>query len=90
MHMMMGYMLCNMLRGGSLVATQPLYRSRDDSRNFRTGDNQKVSGKTGVTRVAGHTTRAPSTKTRTIRRGGFGSAARASAGRFRSFRGFGG
>ena len=90
MPMMMGYMMGNMLSGGSRVATQPLYRSRDDSRNFRPGDNQKVSGKTGVTRVAGHTTRAPSTKTRTIRRGGFGSAARASAGRFRSFRGFGG
>ena len=55
MPMMMGYMMGNMLSGGSRVATQPLYRSRDDSRNFRTGDNQKVSGKTGVTRVAGHT-----------------------------------
>ena len=89
MPMMMGYMMGNML-GGSRVATQPLYRSRDDARNFRTGDNQKVSGKTGVTKVSGQTARAPSTKTRTIRRGGFGSSARASAGRFRGFRGFGG
>ena len=90
MPMMMGYMMGNMLGGNSRFSAQPLYRSRDDSRNFRTGDNQKVSGKTGVTKVAGQTARAASTKTRTIRRGGFGSSARASTGRFRSFRGFGG
>ena len=68
--------------------------SLDDIKNFRTGDNQKVSSKTGITRVAKGLTRTPSTKTRTIRRGGFGAAARSigtrfsSAGKFRRFGGF--
>lgn len=77
MPMMMGYMMGSMLSGGgrSNVATQPLYRSKDDSKNFRTGDNQKVAGKTGVTKVASSAARAPSTKTSTMRRGGFGSTA---------------
>jgi uncharacterized protein YgiB involved in biofilm formation len=89
MPLMMGYMMGNMMAGRSAgVATQPLYRSKDDPKNFRTGDNQKVSGKTGVSKVPGQVARAPSTKTSTIRRGGFGSAARASTGGFR--RSFGG
>jgi uncharacterized protein YgiB involved in biofilm formation len=89
MPLMMGYMMGNMMSGRSGVATQPLYRSRDDAKNFRTGDNQKVSGKTGISKVSGQTARAPSTKTSTIKRGGFGSAARARAsmGKFRSFGG---
>lgn len=89
MPLMMGYMMGNMMAGRSAgVATQPLYRSKDDPKNFRTGDNQKVSGKTGISKVPGQIARAPSTKTSTIRRGGFGSAARASSGGFR--RSFGG
>ena len=94
MPMMMGYMMGNMMSGGRGMRAQPLYRSRDDYKNFRTGDNQKIGNKTGITRVAKGLTRMPATKTRTIRRGGFGSAARAmtrrfaGAGRFRRFGGF--
>ena len=94
MPMMMGYMMGSMMSGGRGMRAQPLYRSRDDYKNFRTGDNQKIGNKTGITRVAKGLTRAPSTKTRTIRRGGFGSAARAATsrfsrmGRFRRFGGF--
>ena len=88
MPMMMGYMMGNMLSGRtSRAASQPLYRSRDDSKNFRTGDNQKVSGKTGLTKVPTQVARASSTKTSTIRRGGFGATAAKRAGRFRSFGG---
>ena len=94
MPMMMGYMMGSMLTGGRGMMPQPLYRSMDDVKNFRTGDNQKVSSKTGITRVAKGLTRTPSTKTRTIRRGGFGAAARSvgtrfsTAGKFRRFGGF--
>jgi len=88
MPLMMGYMMGNMLSGRSNVATQPLYRSRDDAKNFRTGDNQKVSGKTGISSVPSQVARAPSTKTSTIRRGGFGSSAMASTSSAR--RSFGG
>ncbi len=92
MPLMMGYMMGHMLGGGSRVATQPLYRSRDDSGSFRTGDNRTVARKTGVSKVPGQFARAASTKTRTVRRGGFGTSARASFGsvrRARGFRGFG-
>jgi uncharacterized protein YgiB involved in biofilm formation len=88
MPLMMGYMMGSMLSGRSGAATQPLYRSKDDSKNFRTGDNQKVAGKTGVSKVPSQVARASSTKTSTIKRGGFGSAARASSGGVR--RSFGG
>jgi uncharacterized protein YgiB involved in biofilm formation len=88
MPLMMGYMMGNMMAGRtSNAATQPLYRSKDDPSNFRTGDNQKVSGKTGISKVPGQIAQAPSTKTSTIRRGGFGSSARAMGGGFRSFGG---
>lgn len=87
MPMMMGYMMGSMLSGGgrSNVATQPLYRSKDDPKNFRTGDNQKVSGKTGVQKVPSTVAKSPTTKTSTVRRGGFGSTAARS-----SMRSFGG
>ncbi|MDV7338145.1 DUF1190 domain-containing protein [Terasakiella sp. A23] len=77
MPLMMGYMMGSMLSNGtrSNVATQPLYRSKDDPKSFRTGDNQKVSSKTGVQKVPSNVTKAPSTKTSTVRRGGFGSTA---------------
>ncbi|MBL4614044.1 MAG: DUF1190 domain-containing protein [Magnetovibrio sp.] len=91
MPMMMGFKMGNMLSGSSRTATQPLYRSKDDPKNFRTGDNQKVAGKTGLSKVSSRVASAPSTKTQTVRRGGFGasasSSARSSAGKFRSFGG---
>jgi uncharacterized protein YgiB involved in biofilm formation len=83
----MPLMMGNMLSGRSRVATQPLYRSKDDRKNFRTADNKKISGKTGISKVSSKVARAPSTKTSTIRRGGFGSTARATSGRFRSYGG---
>ncbi|SCA55666.1 putative lipoprotein [Candidatus Terasakiella magnetica] len=89
MPMMMGYMMGSMLSGGgrSNVATQPLYRSKDDPKNFRTGDNQKVSGKTGVQKVPSNVTKRPTTKTSTVRRGGFGSTAMRKTGGFKSYGG---
>ncbi|MBT3791296.1 MAG: DUF1190 domain-containing protein [Alphaproteobacteria bacterium] len=87
MPLMMGYMMGNMLSGGSRAASQPLYRSSGDAKNFRTGDNHKVGSKTGITKVSSQVARAPSTKTSTIRRGGFGKTAARTAGRFRSFGG---
>ena len=68
-------------------ATQPLYRSNDDRGNFRTGDNQKVAGKTGITQVPAQVAKAPTTKTSTIRRNGFGASARAFTGGSSSFGG---
>ena len=65
-----------------------------DTKYFWTGDIHRVSKKTGLTKVSKGLTRMPSTKTRTIRRGGFGAAARSvgtrfsSAGKFRRFGGF--
>ncbi|NQV43370.1 MAG: DUF1190 domain-containing protein [Rhodospirillales bacterium] len=91
MPMMMGYMMGSVLsggtRGGARMTSQPLYRSADDPKSFRTGDNHKISGKTGLTKVASNVARAPSTKTSTIRRGGFGATASKTAGRFRSYGG---
>ncbi|WP_419904763.1 DUF1190 domain-containing protein [Kiloniella sp.] len=87
MPLMMGYMMGNMLGGNSRVATQPLYRSADDAKNFRTGDNQKVAGKTGISKVPGNVAKAPTTKTSTVRRGGFGASAPRTTSRSRSFGG---
>ncbi|NKB60198.1 MAG: DUF1190 domain-containing protein [Alphaproteobacteria bacterium] len=87
MPLMMGYMMGNMLAGNSRVATQPLYRSKDNPGNFRTADNQKVAGKTGISKVPSSVTKAPTTKTRTTRRNGFGATAARNAGRVRSFGG---
>lgn len=85
MPLMMGYMMGSML-SNNRASAQPLYRSRDDKSNFRTGDNQKVGSKTGVAKVPAQVAKAPSTKTSTVRRNGFGSSARA-AGGARSFGG---
>jgi len=83
MPMMMGYMMGSMLGGNSRVATQPLYRSADDKANFRTGDNSKVAGKPGISKVPASVAKAPTRKTSTVRRGGFGkTAARTSARSF--------
>lgn len=76
MPLMMGYMMGSMLAGRSGVATQPLYRSADDSKTWRTADNQKVGTTTGRTQVARSVTRAPTVKTSTVARGGFGASAR--------------
>lgn len=75
MPVMMGYMMGSML-GGRGVASQPLYRSTDDPKNYRTADNRKVGGQTGATKVAQSAARSPSVKTSTVRRGGFGARAR--------------
>jgi len=77
MPLMMGYMMGSMLSGGrSGVAAQPLYRSADDKKSFRTADNKNVGAKTGRTQIAKSAAAAPSTKTRTTSRGGFGKSAR--------------
>lgn len=87
MPLMMGYMMGSMLSGPSRVATQPLYRSKDNPGNFRTADNKKVAGKTGLTKAPASVTKPPTTKTRTVRRNGFGATAARSAGRTRSYGG---
>ncbi|MFT6582375.1 MAG: hypothetical protein ACJAU6_002819 [Alphaproteobacteria bacterium] len=87
MPLMMGYMMGNMLSGRSRATSQPLYRSKDNPGNFRTADNQKVTGKTGISKVPAKVAKAPTTKTRTVRRGGFGAVARRSSGGARSFGG---
>lgn len=77
MPMMMGYMMGSMLGGGrSGFASQPLYRSTSDPKNFRTADNHNVGSKTGATKVAQTASSRPSTKTNTVSRGGFGARAR--------------
>jgi uncharacterized protein YgiB involved in biofilm formation len=76
MPLMMGYMMGSMLANRSGVAPQPLYRSADDSKTYRTADNKKIGTKTGLTQVAQSTARAPSVKTSTMSRGGFGASAR--------------
>jgi uncharacterized protein YgiB involved in biofilm formation len=77
MPLMMGYMMGSMLGGArSGVVSQPLYRSADDSRTYRTADNQKVGTTTGRTQVARSATGAPSVKRSTVSRGGFGARAR--------------
>ena len=84
MPLMMGYMMGSMMSGRGGMASQPLYRARDDSKTFRTGDNRTVTGKTGTTKVSGALARPARTKTTTVRRGGFGASARAMSGGFRS------
>ncbi len=78
MPLMAGFMMGQLLGGGfgSGVATQPLYRSRGAS-DLRTADNQSVGGATGRVAVSRSAAAAPTVKTSTIRRGGFGASARA-------------
>lgn len=87
MPMMMGYMIGNMMAGGSRVATQPLYRAGNDASAFRTADNQKVATRTGLNTVPAAAAKAPSVKTATVARGGFGAGAGRIGG---GFSGFGG
>ncbi len=76
MPLMMGYMMGSMIGGRGAVAAQPLYRSADDSRSFRTADKKKVGSATGRTQVARSAASRPSVKSSTISRGGFGSSGR--------------
>jgi uncharacterized protein YgiB involved in biofilm formation len=76
MPLMMGYMMGSMLGGRSGAAAQPLYRSADDAKNFRTADNKNVGSTTGKTTVARSAAGRPSAKPYTVARGGFGARAR--------------
>ena len=69
-------MMGSMLSGRTGAASQPLYRSKDDKNSFRTADNKKVGNTIGRTQVARSSTRAPSMKSSTVSRGGFGARAR--------------
>lgn len=76
---MAGYMMGTVTSGGR-VSTQPLYRAADDSRNFRTASNSRISGVTGVTTVDARSTSTPRVRTTTVSRGGFGARAARSSG----------
>lgn len=77
MPLMVGYMM-GKGSGSSSMVGQPLYRSADDPNNFRTADNKRVGGTTGLTKIGSSATRAPSVKSYTVARGGFGSRGSAS------------
>jgi uncharacterized protein YgiB involved in biofilm formation len=86
---MMGYMMGNMMnRGGAQnlqqsqpaaanarpnVATQPLYKSRDDRATFRTANNTSVARASGATTIRPSQVRPQSGQL--VRRGGFGQQA---------------
>jgi uncharacterized protein YgiB involved in biofilm formation len=77
MPMMMGYMMGSYLGGGRRsVASQPLYRSADDAKTYRTADNRKAGSTTGRTQIASSAASRPSVKSSTLSRGGFGSSGR--------------
>lgn len=76
MPLMMGYMMGSMMSGRAGVAPQPLYRSADDPKNFRTADNRSVGATTGRTTVPRAAAAAPTAKPYTVARGGFGDRAR--------------
>ncbi len=71
MPLMMGFMMGQMMGGMS----QPLYRSSDDPRTWRTADNRTVGKGTGLMRAPASVAKAPSVKTSTVSRGGFGTRA---------------
>ena len=75
MPLMMGYMMGRLAAPGG-VHPQPLYRSKDDPKSYRTADNKKVAAKTGKVSVPKSTTKAPSRKLYTTARGGFGASGR--------------
>lgn len=56
--------------------SQPLYRSRDDWRNFRTAGNHPVAERTGFAYVDADATK-PQAAAKAVSRGGFGRAASA-------------
>ena len=76
MPMMMGYMMGSMLGGRSGVASQPLYRAKDDPKSYRTAENKKVGKQIGRTQVARSAAARPRVKSSTLSRGGFGARAR--------------
>ena len=76
MPLMMGYMMGSMLANRAGVASQPLYRSADDAKGFRTADNKRIGTQTGRVQVPGTAAKAPTMKTSTVSRGGFGASAR--------------
>ncbi len=75
MPLMVGYMLGRTMGAGG-VHPQPLYRSKDDPKNFRTADHKKVGAKTGLTKVPKSSTARPGRKLFTVARGGFGAGGR--------------
>lgn len=76
MPLMMGYMMGSIIGGRRSMISQPLYRSADRPKTFRTADNRNVGSTTGRTRVASSATRRPSFKSSTLSRGGFGASGR--------------
>ena len=76
MPLMMGYMMGSFIGGRRSMMSQPLYRSADSPKTFRTADNRNVGSTTGRTRVASSATRRPSFKSSTLSRGGFGASGR--------------
>lgn len=93
MPLLVGYMMGRTLGGGARgFGGQPLYRSKDDPKNFRTADNKSVGARTGAVKVPRSTTAAPARKLYTMRRGGFGASGRSLSSRPRSYggRGYGG
>ncbi len=76
MPMMAGYMMGSMLGGRSSMMSQPLYRSGQGTRGFRTAENRGVGSVTGRTKVASSVTSRPTFKSSTRSRGGFGSSGR--------------
>lgn len=76
MPLMMGYMMGSFIGGRRTMMSQPLYRSADNPKSFRTADNRNVGSTTGRTRVASSATRRPSFKSSTLSRGGFGASGR--------------
>ena len=76
MPLMMGYMMGSMIGGRGFGGSQPLYRTRNDPKNFRTADNKTAGSKMGRTKVSSSATSRPSVKSSTMKRGGFGSSGR--------------
>ncbi|WP_185961397.1 DUF1190 domain-containing protein [Telmatospirillum sp. J64-1] len=71
MPMMMGYLMGSMMNRGA--ATQPLYPAQGGG--MQTAERTSVGNNTGITNVPRTATAAPTVKTSTVSRGGFGSTA---------------
>ena len=76
MPMMAGYMMGSLLGGRGSMMSQPLYRSSQGAKGFRTAENRSVGSTIGRTKVAGSATGRPTFKSSTRSRGGFGSSGR--------------
>lgn len=76
--LMAGYLMGNMLAGGQRsAATQPLYRSGDDRKGFRTGQNVRVGDKIGPNTAPKSAVSSARPNLSPVPRGGFGASARA-------------